>query len=111
MADFKEQVAKIEELAKNDEQFRNDYIDVVKAQDIDGIASLLTSKGFEITAEELRGQIEDSREMDEAELNAVAGGANRYEKLDEYCGDAGNFMCGLGLAVALWSPSFEDDKK
>ena len=40
-------------------------------------------------------------EVDEAELQAVAGGANRYEKLNEYCSDAGEFMCGLGLGVAL----------
>ena len=109
MADLKEKVAEIEALAKEDEQFRNDYIDAVKAQDIEGIAALLTSKGFEITAEELQAQIDGAREMDEAELQAVAGGANRFEKINEYCGDTGEFLCGFGLGVALYSPKFNDD--
>lgn len=109
MADFKEEIAKIEALAKEDEQFRNEYIAAIEAKDIDGIAAFLTSKGFEATAAEMKAQLENGIEVDEAELEAVAGGANRYEKLDEYCDDAGAFMCGLGLAVALWSPSFNDD--
>ena len=110
MADFKEEIAKIEELAKEDEQFRNEYFAAVEARDVDACANLLASKGFAAAAEGLRAQMNDGVEVDEAELQAVAGGANRYEKLDEYCGDAGHFMCGLGLGVALWSPSFNDDK-
>ena len=109
MADFKEEIAKIEKLANEDEQFRSEYFAVVEAKDTDACAKLLASKGFEAAAKALRDQIDNGVEVDEAELQAVAGGANRYEKLDEYCSDAGSFMCGLGLAVALWSPSFNDD--
>ena len=110
MADFKEEIAKIEELAKEDEQFRNEYFEAVKAKDVEKCAEFLTAKGFKDAAEGLRARMNDGAEIDEAELQAVAGGANRYEKLNEYCSDAGAFMCGLGLGVALWSPSFEDDK-
>ena len=109
MADFKEEVAKVEELAKEDEQFRNEYFAAVESQDVDRIATLLVSRGFEAAANEMRTQIENDVEIDEEELNAVAGGANRFEKLNEYCSDAGEFMCGLGFAVALWSPSYQDD--
>ena len=109
MADFKEEVAKIEALAKEDEQFRNEYFAAVESKDVDKIAALLTSRGFEAAAKEMRAQVENGVEMDEAELDAVAGGVNRFEKLDEYCSDAGAFMCGLGLAVALWSPDYKDD--
>lgn len=46
MADFKEEIAKIEEPAKEDEQFRNEYFAAVTAQDVDGCMNLLASKGF-----------------------------------------------------------------
>ena len=110
MTGFKEEIAKVEELAKEDEQFRKEYFAAVEAKDVNACADLLASKGFEAAAKALRDQTDNGVEVDEAELQAVAGGAKRWEKLDEYCGDAGGFMCGLGLAVALWSPSFEDDK-
>ena len=110
MADFKEDVAKVEKLAKENEQFRNEYFAAVESKDVNRIADLLTSNGFEAAAAELKARIENGIEVDEAELEAVAGGANRFEKLNEYCSDAGEFMCGLGLAVALWSPDFKDDK-
>lgn len=110
MADFKEEIAKVEAFAKENEQFRNEYFAAVESQDIDACINLLKSKGFEAAAEGVRAQFDNGLEIDEAELQSVAGGANRYEKLNEYCSDAGEFMCGLGLAVALWSPSFSDDK-
>ena len=100
----------IEALAQEDEQFRSEHIAAVEARDTDKVVAFLASKGFEATAEKLRDQVENGLEIDEAELQAVAGGANRYEKLDEYSGGAGSFMFGLGLASALWCPSFKDDQ-
>ena len=110
MADFKEEIAKIEEFAKENKQFRNEYLAAIESQDIDKIAALFAANGFEAAAEELRTRAGDGPEMDEAELDAIAGGANRYEKLDELCGKAGGFFCGLGAGVALWSPDYKDDK-
>ena len=60
-------------------------------------------------AAEVRAQAQAAKELDQEELQAVAGGKTGQEKRDEYCDDAGNFMCGLGLAVALWSPDYWDD--
>ena len=110
MADIKEQIAKIEALAKEDEQFRNDYIAAVKAQDVDGLTALFAEKGFEVTFEDLQAQADEGREIDEAELKAVAGGEGRASKIDDYCGTAGAVMCGMGLGVALWSPDYKSDE-
>lgn len=109
MADYKEEIAKIEELAKEDERFRSEYLAAVESKDVDRIAALFASNGFEAAAEELRARAGDGPEMDEAELDAVAGGSTRYEKLDELCGSSRGFLCGLMGAVALWVPSYQDD--
>ena len=110
MADRKEQFAKIEALAKEDEQFRSEIFAAVKAQDVDSLISLINSKGFELTADDLVPQSDDGQLVDDAELAAVAGGDGRMTKIDDYCGNAGAFMCGMGLAVAFWSPDFAPDK-
>ena len=109
MANIKEEVAKIEALAKEDEQFRNDYFAAVKAQDLDGLLDLFASKGFEVTLDGLKSHADEAQEVDDAELDAVAGGKGRLEKIDEYCGNPGAFMCGMGLAVACWSPDYTGD--
>ena len=108
MADFKEEIAKIEEFAKENKQFRNEYLAAIESQDIDKIAALFAANGFEVAAEELRTRAGDGPEMDEAELDAIAGGADRYETLDKLCGNSRSFLCGLMGAVALWVP-YEDD--
>ena len=111
MADFKEEIAKIEKFAKEDEQFRNEYLAAIESQDFDKIADLFAANGFEAAAEELRARAGDGPEMDEAELDAIAGGADRIEQLDRLCGNSRSFLCGLIGAVALWMPEdpYEDD--
>lgn len=104
MAGFKEEIAKIEELAKEDEQFRNEYLAAVKSQDVDKCIELFASRGFTAAAEGLRAEIENGKEVDEAELDAVAGGGTRGQHITEYCGRTNAFFCGAGLGVALWSP-------
>lgn len=66
----------------------------------------LTSKGFAAVAEKQQSQFDDGVEVDEAELQAVAGGSTRSQKVEEYCGDLNSFMCGFALANALWNPSY-----
>ena len=53
MADRKEQIAKIEALAKEDEAFRDEYIAAIKTQDADKLAAFLASKGFEVDASDI----------------------------------------------------------
>ena len=108
MADVKEQLAKIEELAKEDEEFRKAFFAAVDTKDAEKLVSLINSRGFDLTADDLELSVE-SRSLDEAELESVAGGKTRYEKIDEYCGKAGAFGCGAGLLVALWSPDYTAD--
>ena len=106
MADIKEQIAKIEALAKEDEAFRNEYIAAIKAQDPEKLAAFLTSKGFEVEASDIEFS---GQELDEDELENVAGGADRWEKIDEQCSGTGAFFCGFGAFVAFWSPAMNGD--
>ena len=106
MADIKEQIAKIETLAKEDEAFRNEYIAAIKAQDPEKLATFLTSKGFEVEASDIEFS---GQELDEDELENVAGGADRWEKIDEQCSGTGAFFCGFGAFVAFWSPAMNSD--
>ena len=106
MADLKEQIAKIEALAKEDEAFRNEYIAAIKTQDAEKLVAFLASKGFEIEV----GDIEFAgRELDEDELQNVAGGADRWEKVGNDCSGAGAFFCGFGAFVAFWSKEYSGD--
>lgn len=93
-----------------DEKFRNDYFAAVKAQDLDGIAALFASKEIKVTAKDLQDLADEAREIDEAELEAVAGGDGRASRIDDFCGIAGAIGCGMGLVVAMWSPDFESDE-
>ncbi|MBQ9005053.1 MAG: hypothetical protein IJ092_01645 [Atopobiaceae bacterium] len=106
MANLKEQIAKIEALAKEDEAFRDEYIAAIKAQDADKLVAFLTSKGFEVDADDVDFS---GQELDEDELQNVAGGDNRWEKVGDYCEESGAFLCGLGLFVAFWSPDYSSD--
>ena len=106
MADLKEELAKIEQLAKEDERFHGEFIVVVETRITERVAAFLTSKGFAVAAEELRSQVNDGIDVDEAELQAVVGGSSRSEKVEAYCGDLSSFFCGFALASALWNPSY-----
>lgn len=106
MADLKEQVAKIEALAKEDEAFRDEYIAAIKAQDAEKLVAFFASKGFEVDA----GDIEFSgRELDDDELQNVAGGADRWERVGNDRSGVGAFFCGLGAFVAFWSGAYSGD--
>ena len=106
MADIKEQIAKIEALAKEDEAFRNEYIAAIKTQDAEKLVAFLTSKGFEVEASDIDFS---GQELDEDELQNIAGGADRWEKIDEACSGTGAFFCGFGAFVAFWSPAMSGD--
>ena len=106
MADLKEQIAKIEALAKEDEAFRDEYIAAIKAQDPEKLAAFFASKGFEVEASDIEFS---GQELDEDELQNVAGGADRWEKIDEKCSSAGAVGCGFAAFVAFWSPALKDD--
>ena len=106
MSDLKEQITKIEALAKEDEAFRDEYIAAIKTQDAEKLAAFLASKGFEVEVSDIEFS---GQELDDDELQNVAGGADRWEKIDEMCSGTGAVLCGFGAFVAFWSPALKDD--
>ena len=106
MADLKEQIAKIEALAKEDEAFRDEYIAAIKTQDADKLAAFFASRGFEVDASDIEFA---GQELDENELQNIVGGADRWEKVGNDCSGAGAFFCGFGAFVAFWSKEYSGD--
>ena len=106
MADLREQIAKIEALAKEDEAFRDEYIAAIKTQDAEKLVAFFASKGFEVDVDDVNFT---GQELNEEELQNVAGGRTRLDKINDYCGGAGAFMCGFEILNALWAPDVKGD--
>lgn len=113
MPSIKEKIAKIDALAKEDEQFRNDLKALVEAKDVDGVLALVNSRGCELTAEDFPLRPDDIQELDDAELDAVAGGYDiddAEKQAEEVYGGAGGcwyfgvVVCAAAIGVAFWMP-------
>lgn len=73
MSDNREKAKALEEAFNTDESFAAQFKQAVEARDVDATISLAASKGIVLAPEDFAPSIE-GREIDEAELEAVAGG-------------------------------------
>lgn len=104
MSDLKERIASLNEAAKADPEFSEKLLAALKTREVDTIISAAAEKGIVLTAEDFDLSALDGKDVDDAELAAVAGGRDRIEEIDEHCGELGALGCGFGFGVALWSP-------
>lgn len=64
----------LEELMKDEELTRK----IANAKDLDEVVKLLQDKGIEITTVELQNEFDTANEMNEVDLEDVAGGLGPY---------------------------------
>lgn len=105
MSDLQERMIKLVEAAKADEEFDKRLAAAFEAQDKDAIIALAAEKDIAFTADEFGAPDLEGKEMDEAELEAVAGGKDWEElakKIDNECHYSSAAVCGFFFGVAAW---------
>lgn len=111
MADLKERLAKLDEVSKADEAFGERFAAAMTAHDKDAIIALAAEKDVVLTDEDFVMPDLDAMDLDDAELEAVAGGKD-WEKvargIDKDCHYGSAVACGAFFGVALWGVKFED---
>lgn len=73
MAELAERAQALKEAVEADETFKDAFAEALKAGDIEAAVKLAADKGIDFAIEELTPDTE-GRELDDAELDAVAGG-------------------------------------
>lgn len=106
MSDLNEKLAKLNEVAAADEAFGKELRAALEMRNIDEIIRVAAEKGIEFSADDFYSEDLEGKEVDESELEAVAGGGllKRADELRDKCRMLGAVTCGAGFGVALWSP-------
>lgn len=78
-----EKLKVLDEAAVADEAFAQELSAAMKARDFNEFARVAATKGVTITEEDLSTYKVDGRELDDAELHAVAGGHSFEEFIDD----------------------------
>jgi len=104
MADQKERMAKLAEAADADKDFADAVAKAVAARDFDEVSRLAAEKGIQLESEDFEIKEIDGAEIDDAELEAVAGGGAREKANARYakCETTSCILCGLGAGFAIW---------
>lgn len=104
MADQKERMTKLAEAADADKDFADAVAQAVVARDFDEVSRLAAEKGIQLESEDFEIKEIDGVEVDDAELEAVAGGGAKEKADARYaqCQTTSCVLCGLGAAFAIW---------
>ena len=74
MEDLAKRAQALKEAIEADEAFKNALLEAMQAGDAEKAVKLAAEKGLEFTAEDFLPAEVEGREVDEAEIEAVAGG-------------------------------------